>query len=442
MKTSKTSSSGLLEKTFKLRQHNTNIRTEVLAGFTTFMTMAYIIIVNPNILSATGMDPGALITATCLAAGFSTILMAFLANYPFALAPGMGLNAFFAFSVVLTMGYSWQLALTAVFIEGIIFILLSLFRIREKIIDAIPMNLKYAISVGIGLFIAFIGFANVGIVKAGGAIVELGSLKDPMVVLALAGLLITGFLLVKKIKGALFIGILATTVIGMVTGLVDIPSKLMQTPPSISEIALAPFKVELSELLSWEFVSIIVAFLLVDLFDTLGTLIGVASKANMLDKNGKLPKAKQALLVDAIGTTFGALVGTSTVTTYVESASGVAEGGKTGLTALTTGLLFLVALVFSPIFLIIPSAATAPALILVGLFMMEPVLKINFTDYTEAIPAFLAILVMPIAYSISDGIAFGFVAYVLLKTLSGKFKDVSWLSYIITAVFVIKYLIK
>jgi AGZA family xanthine/uracil permease-like MFS transporter len=431
----------MLEKTFKLREHNTNVKTEVLAGLTTFMTMAYIIIVNPLILSEAGMDMPALITATCLASGLATILMAFLANYPFALAPGMGLNAFFAYTVVLTMGYSWQLALTAVFVEGIIFIIMSFFKVREAIINSIPMNLKYAVSVGIGLFICFIGLVNAGIVKAGeGTIVALGDLKSLPVILALLGLVITGVLLYKKVKGALFIGIIVTTVIGIAMGVAKLPTSIVQAPPSIAPIAMAPFGVSWSEIFSTKFLIVILTFLFVDIFDTVGTVIGVSSKANLLDKDGKLPKASQVLLTDAIGTTFGALLGTSTVTTYVESASGVAEGGRTGLTSLVTGGLFILALFFSPLFLIVPSAATAPALILVGLFMMEPITKVNLSDFTEAIPAFLAIVMMPFAYSIAEGIVFGMLAYTLLKLLTGKGKEVSITMYIFSVIFIARFI--
>lgn len=437
-----TPNTGALERLFKLNEHKTNVRTEVVAGLTTFMTMAYIIIVNPQILSQTGMDFNALLTVTCIASGLTTILMAFLANYPFALAPGMGLNAFFAFTVVLTMKYSWQLALAAVFVEGIIFIIMSFFKVREAIIDSVPMNLKYAVSVGIGLFIAFIGFVNAGIVKAGeGTVVTLGDMKSPSVLLALIGLLITGILLHKKVRGALFFGILITTAIGIPMGVAKLPTSIVQLPPSIAPVALAPFSVSWSEIFSPQFIVVIFTFLFVDVFDTVGTVIGVASKAKLLDKDGSLPRASQVLLTDAIGTTFGALLGTSTVTTYVESASGVAEGGRTGLTSLVTGLLFLLALFFSPIFLIIPSAATAPALIIVGLFMIEPITKIDLSDYTEAIPAFLAIIMMPITYSIAEGIVFGILGYTFLKVLTGKFKDVSIVMYILSVIFIIKFMV-
>ena len=430
-----------LERIFKLKEHNTTVRTEIIAGITTFMTMAYIIIVNPLTLSEAGMDFGAVLTATCLSAGLTTILMAFYANYPFALAPGMGLNSFFAFGVVLGMGYSWEMALTAVFVEGIIFIIMSFFKVREAIIDSIPQNLKYAVSVGIGLFIAFIGFVNAGIVKAGGAIVTLGDMKSPTAILAMIGLIITGVLLYKNVKGALFIGILLTTVIGIFMGVAKLPTNIVEMPPSMASTFLVVLKTKWSEIFSVDFLVIIFTFLFVDVFDTVGTVVGVASKANMLDKDGKLPKASQVLLTDAIGTTIGALFGTSTVKTYVESASGVAEGGRTGLTALTTGVLFLFALLFSPIFLIIPAAATAPALILVGLFMMEPIKKVDLKDFTEAIPAFLTIIMMPISYSISEGIVFGMLSYTILKTLTGKAKDVSIVMYVLSLIFVLKYII-
>ncbi|MGE5676501.1 MAG: NCS2 family permease [Pseudomonadota bacterium] len=428
-----------MDRLFKLKEHKTTVKTEILAGFTTFMTMAYIIIVNPSILSATGMDMPALLTATCLASGLTTILMAFLANYPFALAPGMGLNAFFAYTVVLIMGYSWQMALAAVFVEGIIFILMSFFKVREAIIDSIPMNLKYAVSVGIGLFICFIGLLNAGIVKPGeGVALTIGDIKSTPVILALIGLLVTGFLLHKKVKGALFIGIIVSTILSIIMGIAKLPASIIQAPPSLAPIALAPFSVSWAEVFSPKFLVVIVTFLFVDVFDTVGTVIGVASKANLLDKEGKLPRASNVLLTDAIGTTLGALLGTSTVTTYVESASGVAEGGRTGLTSLTTGLLFLLALFFSPLFLIVPSAATAPALILVGLFMMEPILKVNLTDYTEAIPAFLAIVMMPFSYSIAEGIVFGMLAYTILKVLTGKAKEVSITMYVLAVIFLIR----
>lgn len=427
------SESSFFEKTFKLKEHKTNVKTEVIAGITTFMTMAYILVINPSILSETGMDINALFTATALSAAIATLVMAFLANYPFALAPGMGLNAFFAYYVVINLGYSWQFALTAILIEGVIFLLLTMFNIREAIINCIPMNIKHAVSVGIGLFIALIGFKNAGIVVGDGAtLVTLGSITDPAVLVALVGIIIVGVLLAKKVKGALLIGMMLTTVIGIPFGVTPLPEKLLSAPPSLSPIFM---KFEFSNILSLDMVVVVFTFLFVDLFDTLGTLVGVATKADMLDKDGKLPKAKQALFADAIGTTVGACLGTSTVTTYVESASGVAEGGRTGLTAFTTGTLFLIALLFSPIFLIVPSAATAPVLILVGLFMLSPIAKINLEDYTEAIPAFLTIVLMPFTFSIAEGIVFGIMSYTFLKLITGKGKVVSPIMYVLTIIF-------
>ncbi|MFZ5966877.1 MAG: NCS2 family permease [Bacillota bacterium] len=429
-----------LDRVFRLKEHKTTVKTEIIAGITTFMTMAYILIVNPGILSATGMDAGALFTATALSAAFATFCMAFLANLPFALAPGMGLNAFFAFSVVIGMGYSWQFALTAVLIEGIIFIILTVLNVREAIINGMPMVIKNAVSVGIGLFIAFIGFQNAGIIVNNDAVlVGLGNLKDPGVLLAIAGIIITGILLIKNVKGGLLIGMLVTTVIGVVIGKASIPTAIVSAPPSLKPIFWQ--FIPLNEIFTFDMLLVVFTFLFVDLFDTLGTLIGVSTKADMLDSEGKLPKAKQALFADALGTTVGAIMGTSTVTTYVESASGVAEGGRTGLTALTTGVLFLAATIFSPIFTAVPSQATAPVLILVGLFMMSPILKINFDDFTDAIPAFLTIIMMPLTYSIAEGLVFGVISYVLLKALTGKAKDVHPMMYIIAVLFVLKHIV-
>lgn len=433
-------SQGFLEKRFRLKEHNTDVKTEVLAGFTTFMTMAYILAVNPGMLAETGMDQGGVFAATAISAAVACLAMALMANLPFALAPGMGLNAFFTYSVVFGMGHTWQFALTAVLIEGILFILLSLFNVREAIFDSIPMNLKKAVSVGIGLFIALIGFTSAGIVVAeGGTIVSLGNLTEPAPLLAIIGLIIMGFLLAKKVKGALFFGIIATTLIGLPMGVSYMPNGqflgIFSAPPSLKDVA---FQFEFANIFSFDMLIVVFSFLFVDIFDTIGTLIGVSSKAGMLDENGKLPKVKQALLADAIGTTVGACLGTSTVTTFVESASGVSEGGRTGLTALTSGVLFLLALVLSPLFGMIPGAATAPALILVGLFMMSPIKEIDLEDFTEAIPAFLTIVMMPFAYSIAEGIVFGMVSYVILKVLTGKSKDVSIIMYILAILFVIK----
>jgi len=437
MSSEKASNVGFLEKQFKLKEHKTDVRTEVLAGITTFMTMAYILAVNPGMLGETGMDPGGVFTATALASVIACIMMAFMANYPFALAPGMGLNAFFTYGVVFGMSRSWEFALTAVFIEGIIFIVLSLFNVREAIFNSIPMNLKKAVSVGIGLFIALIGFVNSEIVIGDPATkLTLGNLTEAAPILAIIGLLLTGFLLAKKVKGALFFGILATTIIGIPMGVTSLPGgALFSLPPSLKDVA---FQFEWTNIFTWDMLIVVFSFLFVDIFDTIGTLIGVSSKANMLDEDGQLPKVKQALLADAIGTTVGACLGTSTVTTYVESSAGVAEGGRTGLTALVTGGMFALALIFAPVFLMIPASATAPALILVGLFMMSPIKEINLDDFTEAIPAFLTIVMMPFAYSIAEGIVFGMVSYVVLKLVTGKHKDVSIIMYILAILFIAK----
>lgn len=430
-----------MENFFKLKEHNTDVKTEILAGITTFMTMAYILAVNPLVLSKTGMDKGGIFTATALSAVIATLIMALYAKYPFALAPGMGLNAFFAYTVVLEMGYSWQFALTAVFIEGIIFILLSFVKAREAIFDAIPINLKKAVSVGIGLFIAFIGLNSAGIVVPGeGVPLALGAINEPEALLALIGLIITGVLLAKNVKGALLIGIITTTIIGIPMGVTILPEggKIMSLPPSLSKVA---FQFEWNNILSKDMIVVVFTFLFVDIFDTIGTLTGVASKANMLDEEGKLPRVSKALFADAVGTIGGACLGTSTVTTFVESASGVAEGGRTGLTALSTAGMFALSLLFAPLFTMVPASATGPALILVGLFMMSPIKEIDLDDFTEAIPAFLTILMMPLAYSIAEGIVFGMLSYVILKLLTGKGKQVSIVMYILSVLFIIRFMI-
>ena len=389
----------MFEKYFKLKENGTNKRTEVIAGITTFLTMAYILAVNPSILSATGMDANALFTSTAIAAIVGTLIMALWAKLPFALAPGMGLNAFFAFSVVLGMGYSWQFALTAVLIEGIIFILLTLFNVREAIVDSIPKSVKTAISAGIGLFIAFIGLQNAGVVvKNDATLVHLGDITTGSALLAMIGLVVTSVLIVKKIKGDLLIGIVLTALIGIPMGITQI-NGIVSTPPSIAPIF---FQFEFANILSFDMLIVVFTFLFVDIFDTLGTLVGVSTKANMLDKNGNVPNIKKAFMADALGTTFGAMLGTSTVTTYVESAAGVSEGGRTGMTSLITAICFAVALFFAPVFLAIPGAATAPALILVGLFMIAPIKELDFNDYSESIPAFICILAMPLTYSIAE----------------------------------------
>lgn len=431
----------MLENFFNLKQNKTTIKTEVLAGITTFMTIAYILAVNPDILSATGMDKGAVFTATVLSAFVATLVMALYAKLPFALAPGMGLNAFFAFTVVLGMGHSWKFALTAVFLEGLIFIALTAFNIREMIVNSIPMNMKHAISVGIGLFIAFIGLKNAGIIVSSPAtFVTLGDVtniaENGGAAVALFGLIITGVLLALKVRGALLYGILIGTVIGLPLGVTTFPSSFDFIPPSLSPIFM---QFEWGQILTLDMLVVVFTFLFVDMFDTVGTLIGVSSKANMLDKEGRVPRVKQALMADAVGTTVGAMLGTSTVTTYVESAAGVSEGGRTGLTALTVAVLMLLALFLSPVFLMIPGAATAPALILVGAMMMTPVKNIDFDDFTESIPAFLTIVIMPLTYSISEGILFGIISFVLLKGLTGKFKDISIVTLILAILFILKF---
>ena len=454
-----------LDKLFHLKENHTDVKTEVMAGITTFMTMAYILAVNPNILSASGMDRGSVFTATALSAFIASCLMALLSNYPFVLAPGMGLNAYFTYTVVLGMGYSWQQALAAVFAEGIIFILLSLTNVREAIFNSIPMNLKHAVSVGIGLFIAFIGLQNAKIVVGNDStLVSIFSFKSSVaegtfssqgitVLLALIGILVTAILLAKDVKGSILRGILITWVLGIICQLTHlyVPnadlgyySLLPDFSSGISVPSMAPtfMKMDFSIVFSLDFVVIMFAFLFVDMFDTLGTLIGVASKADMLDKDGKLPNIKGALLSDAVGTTVGAMCGTSTVTTFVESASGVAEGGRTGLTSIVAGILFALSLLLSPIFLAIPSFATAPALIVVGYLMLTSVTKIDFSDMTEAIPCFIAIIAMPFMYSISEGISMGVISYVVINLITGKAKEkkISALMYVLAVLFVLKYI--
>ena len=450
-----------MENFFKLKEHGTDVNTEVIAGLTTFMTMAYILAVNPSILGATGMDTGAIFTATALASAIGSFCMALFANLPFVLSAGMGLNAYFAYTVVLGMGYSWEVALTAVFVEGIIFIILSLTNVREAIFNAIPASLKVAVSVGIGLFITFIGLQNAHIVVDGSTLVGLfsfnGSVKAGTfqsegitVVLALIGLLITAFLVIKNVKGNILLGILITWVLGIIcqlTGLYVpnaeagfyslIPSGIISAPASVAPTL---FKMDFSAIASLNFVVVVFAFLFVDIFDTLGTLIGCATKANMLDKEGKLPGIKGALMADAVGTTVGACLGTSTITTFVESSSGIAEGGRTGLTSIVSGLLFILALFFSPIFLAIPSFATAPALIVVGFFMMQSVAKINWSDMLEAIPAFICIFAMPFMYSISEGISFGVISFVVLNAVAGKAKKITPLMWVLAVLFILKYI--
>lgn len=451
-----------MEQFFKMKEKGTDTRTEIMAGITTFMTMAYILAVNPSILGDAGMDKGAVFTATALASGIACVLMALLANLPFALSAGMGLNAYLAYTVVIGMGYSWQTALTAVFVEGIIFIILSLTNVREAIFNAIPTTLKLGVSVGIGLFICFIGLQNAHIVVDGSTLVSIfsfsGSIKAGTfnsegitVLLALIGMVITALLVIKNVRGNILIGIIVTWVLGILCQLVGlyvpnpeagfyslIPSGVFSAPASLAPTFM---KLDFSNILSLNFFSVIFAFLFVDLFDTLGTLIGCASKADMLDEEGRLPNIRGALLADAIGTTVGAVCGTSTVTTFVESSAGIAEGGRTGLTAITTGVFFILSLFFSPIFLTIPSFATAPALIIVGFLMMQQVVKISWEDSLEAIPAYIAIFAMPFMYSISEGIALGIISYVLLHLFTGKTKDMSPLMYVLAVLFLLKYIL-
>ena len=451
-----------MEKFFKLKENGTDVRTEITAGITTFMTMAYILAVNPSILGDAGMDTGAVFTATALASAIGCLCMALMANLPFALSAGMGLNAFLAYTVVLQMGYSWEVALAAVFVEGIIFIILSLTNVREAIFNAIPTTLKLGVSVGIGLFICFIGLQNAHLVVDSSTLVSIfsfsGSIKNGTfategitAVLALVGIILTSYLVIKNVRGNILIGIVATWLIGIVCQLVGlyvpapeagyyslIPSGILSAPSSLAPTFL---KLDFSAIGSFNFFAVMFSFLFVDLFDTLGTLIGCASKADMLDEDGKLPAIKGALLADAVATTAGALLGTSTVTTFVESSSGIAEGGRTGLTAITTGALFVLALFFSPIFLTIPSFATAPALIVVGFLMMQQVVKISWDDTLEAIPAYIAIFAMPFMYSISEGISLGIISYVILHLCAKKTKDISPLMYVLAVVFVLKYIL-
>lgn len=427
-----------LDSVFKLKERKTNIKTEVLAGITTFLTMAYILIVNPLILSDAGMDMGAVFMATAISSAIATFVMAFTANLPIALAPGMGLNAFFAYTVVIGMGFSWQMALAAVFIEGLIFIALSAFDVRETIVNSIPINIKKSISVGIGLFIALIGLQNAGIIVGyEPTLVTLGDMTSGPALLGVIGLFTIGTLLALKIKGAILLGILATTILGIPLGITSLPSGSW-LPPSLAP-TFAQF--DFSSLFTVDMLIVIITFLFVDIFDTAGTLIGVVTKANMLDKNGNIPRAKQALLSDAIGTTFGALLGTSTVTSYIESASGMSEGGRTGLTSATVGVLFVLSIFLSPLFLMVPAAATASALVVVGLFMASTITSINFEDYTEAIPAFLAMIMMPFTYSISEGIMFGITSYVGLKLMTGRHKEVTKVAYTLAALFVVWFAI-
>ncbi len=452
----------MFEKYFKLKENGTDVRTEVIAGITTFMTMVYILAVNPSILEASGMDRGSILTATAVASAIACFCMAAFSNKPFALSAGLGLNAYFAYTVCIGMGYPWQVALTAVFVEGVVFILLSLTNVREAIFNAIPASLKVAVSVGIGFFIAFIGVQNAGLIVDGSTLVTLFGFNASIangtfttqgitVILALVGVMIIAMMLVKGVKGYMLYGILLTWLLGIICQLLGIyvpnpeagfysviPTAIFSAPASMAPTFM---KLDFSYIATHtlDFIVVVFAFLFVDIFDTLGTVIGCASKADMLDEEGKLDGIKGVLLADAVGTTVGACLGTSTITTFVESSSGISEGGRTGLTSVTTGILFLLALFFSPLFLTIPSFATAPALIVVGFLMMQQVTKIDWTDLTEAIPCFCCITMMGFAYSISDGIAFGIVSFTILKLLTGKAKDLNVLLCVLSVLFILKY---
>lgn len=452
----------MFEKLFKLKQNGTNVKTEVMAGITTFMTMAYILAVNPSILSAAGMDSTAVLLATAIASFLATACMAFMANMPFVLSAGMGLNAYLAYTVVIEMGYSWQIALLAVFVEGLIFIVLSLTNVREAIFNAIPLTLKRGVSVGIGLFIAFIGLQNAGLAVDASTLVTITSFTENFnthgicALLAIIGLIITAVLHIRNVKGSILLGIVATWVIGIICQLIGIyvptpeagfysiiPTSFVSADFSaLGKTFGQCFNVDFGAVKILDFIVVVFAFLFVDLFDTLGTLIGVATKANMLDKDGRLPSIKPALLADAIGTTAGAVLGTSTITTFVESASGVSTGGRTGLTAMVAGILFLLSTLFAPLFTAIPSFATAPALIMVGFLMVSSVTEIRFDDdnLTEAIPAYIAIIAMPMFYSISEGISLGIISYVLLNVFTGKAKKVKPLMYVLAVLFILKYI--
>jgi len=426
---------------FKLKENNTNLRTEIIAGITTFMTMAYIIFVNPSILSEAGMPWEGVFMATIFGTILGTLCMALFTNYPFALAPGMGLNAFFAYTVVIGMGLPWQVALGIVFLEGLLFVLLSIIPVREALVNSIPMGLKAAISAGIGLFIAFIGLQNAGVIVDGPTLVTFGKFTSPTVLVFMAGLLIMGVLHALKIKGALLWGILGATLIGMIPGLGVTPEyQGLVAMPSLEAWKGVLFKLDIKGALDISLAAVIFAFLFVDLFDTAGTLVGVSTQAGFLDKNGKLPKAGRALLADAIGTTGGALFGTSTVTTYIESAAGVAAGGRTGLTGIVVSILFFLALFFRPLVGMVPGAATAPALVMVGTMMITNITKIKWDDFTEVLPAFVCMITMPLAYSISHGIALGFIFYPLVKLLTGRGKEVHWLVYLLAVLFILYFI--
>jgi AGZA family xanthine/uracil permease-like MFS transporter len=436
-------SGGILERTFHLRESKTDLRTEFLAGITTFVTLAYILFVNPNILKDAGMPPEATFAATCVASAFATLVMGLYANYPIAVAPGMGLNAFFTYAVVIGMKLPWQTALGAVFISGVVFFILTVTKVREWIIEGVPLVLRHAIGVGIGLFIAFIGLRNAGvIVKSDATLLTLGDMKSSGVLVAVAGLIITAFFIGRGVKGSLLIGILATTILAMLTGVSPAPAGLgsfIAIANPVEQLKPTAFHLDIMAALSVGLIPILFSFTFVDLFDNIGTLVGVARKAGLLNESGQLPRIGKALFADSLGTMFGALMGTSTVTSYIESAAGVSEGGRTGLTAVVVGLLFIMAIAFAPMVGLIPAQATAPALILVGSFMMVDLLHIRFEDFTEAFPAFLTIIMMPLTYSVAQGLAFGFVSYTVIKLVSGKHKDNNAVTYTLTVLFILHF---
>jgi len=429
----------MLEKLFHLSKNNTNVKTEVLAGVTTFLTMAYILVVNPSILSQSGMDITAVFTATALASCIGTLIMALVANYPFGMAPGMGLNAFFTFTICLTLKFSWQTALAASLIEGLIFLALNVFKVRQAIINSVPQTLKYAISIGIGFFIAFIGLQDAGIIVASPAtLVTLGNVKSPSVLLAFLGIVLIAILYYKNVKGSFIIGMFTVYVLAVIFGVANLPSGIVSLPPSIAPVFM---QFDFKSAMVIGIIPVIITMLFIDIFDSIGTLIGLASKAGYLDEKGNVLNADKVLTADAIGSTIGACLGTSTPVAFIESAAGIAEGGRTGLAGITIAGLFLLSLFFSPILTVIPSFATAPVLIVLGLLMMEPITKIDFSDFTEGLPVFLTLILTLLTYSITNGLAFGFISYVLLKVFTGKAKEVPKSMYVISILFIIMFML-
>jgi len=435
----------MVERIFHLIESRTDVRTEVLAGVTTFVTLAYILFVNPSILKDAGMPPEATFAATCIASAFATLVMGLYANYPIAVAPGMGLNAFFTYAVVIGMKLPWQTALGAVFISGLIFFILTVTKVREWIVDGVPQVLRLAIGVGIGLFIAFIGLRNAGIiVKSDATLLTLGDMKSAGVLVAVGGVIITSFCLAHRIKGALLIGILATTILAMIVGVAPAPSgvsSFIAVGNPFERLRMTAFHLDIGAALKVGLIPILFSFTFVDLFDNIGTLMGVARKARLLNERGQLPRIGKALFADSLGTMFGALMGTSTVTSYIESAAGVSEGGRTGLTAVVVGLLFIVALAFAPLVGLIPAQATAPVLIIVGSFMMVDLVHIQFDDFTDALPAFLTIVMMPLTYSVAQGLAFGFVSYTVIKLIAGRHKENNPVTYTLTGLFILHFVL-